>query len=64
MNAQQALTLAFAPFFFMFGVEKTIAAVEAYRDHLVASGQQQFSLNEAVDWVMDRLVDELMGEGF
>lgn len=64
MNAQQALTLAFAPFFFMFGVEKTIAAVEAYRDHLVASGQQQFSLNEAVDWVMDRLVDELIGEGF
>jgi len=64
MNAQQALTLAFAPFFFMFGVEKTIAAVEAYRDHLVASGQQQFSLNEAVDWVMDRLIDELIGEGF
>ncbi len=64
MNAQQALTLAFAPFFFMFGEDKTIAAIEAYRDHLVASGQQQFSLNEAVDWVMDRLVDELVGEGF
>jgi len=64
MNAQQALTLAFAPFFFMFGKEKTIAAIEAYRDHLVASGQQQFSLNEAVDWVIDRLVDELVGEGF
>jgi len=64
MNAQQALTLAFAPLFFMFGEKKTIAAIEAYRDHLVASGQQQFSLNEAVDWVMDRLIDELMGEGF
>ncbi len=64
MNAQQALTLAFAPFFFMFGVEKTIAAVEAYHDHLVATGQEHFSLEEAMDWVMDRLVDELMGEGF
>jgi hypothetical protein len=64
MNAQQALTLAFAPLFFMFGEEKTIAAIEAYRDHLVASGRQHFSLNEAVDWVMDRLIDELMGEDF
>lgn len=62
MNAQQALTLAFAPLFFMFGEEKTIAAIEAFRDHLVASGQQQFSLNEAVDWVMDRLIDGLIGE--